>query len=96
MRNFLCCEDILIVLHLVCRTTERTKGARCIFPFIYTDKTGHTETYKKCTDVDNNGKLWCSNAVAENGIHETGRWGDCDLSTCKSGKRNQHIFMTTS
>ena len=44
----------------------------CKFPFRY-----ENVTYEGCTDVRQNGTVWCSTKVDKDGEHIVGRWGNC-------------------
>ena len=44
----------------------------CQFPFIY-----NNVTYNSCTDVDNDGVLWCSVLNYVTGLHVPTFWGNC-------------------
>ena len=70
-------------------TTNTTTGEKCIFPFIYKDK-----TYQDCTaagNVRNNLTKWCATKVNNAGVCT--RWEYCDGKDCyKGGKEGIHIL----
>jgi len=49
-------------------------GSPCIFPFVYKNV-----TYNSCTSEDHH-RPWC--ATSANFAPHTGRWGNCEASTC--------------
>ena len=64
----------------------KTRPSECKFPFKY-----EGETYHHCTDtlidgstsIERESFLWCATQVDTNGNMVDGRWGVCDLETCK-------------
>ena len=64
----------------------KTRPSECKFPFKY-----EGETYHHCTDtlidgstsIERESFLWCATQTDTNGNMVDGRWGVCDLETCK-------------
>ena len=58
--------------------TENKDSRRCVFPFIYKGK-----KYNSCTaEASSNGKPWCATEVRGDGQVISGKWGDCDFTSC--------------
>ena len=62
-----------------CITTEESKKkcAKCVFPF-----TVWGTTYHACTDRGENAP-WCSTKTDDNGVHQSGNWGFCNMDKCQ-------------
>ena len=41
-------------------------------------------TYNQCTDVENDNIPWCATEVNEDGIVNSGKWGNCNGECTKS------------
>ena len=54
-------------------------GKPCAFPFTYKGN-----TYEKCTEIEHD-QFWCSTEVDDNGVHVSGKWGNCGKE-CNLGK----------
>jgi len=58
--------------------TEKKISRRCVFPFTYKGK-----KYNSCTaDHSSNSKPWCATEVRSDGQVISGKWGDCDFTSC--------------
>jgi len=66
--------------------TEKKESLRCVFPFTYKGK-----KYNSCTaDHSTNDQPWCATQVRGDGQVISGKWGDCDFSSCSGGPRSQN------
>ena len=72
-----------------CITTQDSpsnhKGEPCVFTFIVQQKNDEYSytitTYDECTtDLDPDGRLWCSTETDESNVHISGKWGYCSDS----------------
>lgn len=61
-------------------------GKECKFPFVYLGK-----SYDKCTDIDNNGTLWCATTFLSYEFYRCGpyvdKWGACPNECDPAGKK---------
>jgi len=64
--------------------TEKKESLRCVFPFTYKGK-----KYNSCTaDHSTNNQPWCATQVRGDGQVISGKWGDCDFSSCSGGSES--------
>ena len=72
---------------------EIEAGVPCHFPFTYTDDNGNTKEYNGCTDVDNDGHLWCGTSSSEVDYYDYGTtWGFCPTTdSCKRHTPGQSL-----
>ncbi len=65
------------------------KLQNCVFPFTLRNK-----TFDACTiETDPEGKYWCSTKLDEDGNHQRGEWGYCDLD-CRPKDENTTTTST--